>query len=162
MTLWPWWKSGGSISITLFRGSDTQWRELEKSLTKLLMAICALAAFTGCGKQTVPEAGNAPASSAGTPSAYAVFAEHETVIDRLEVAFPLAMTAGSSAALVSSGTPEIVSVQSGALVAHRNGRAEIHSPTDLRPLVVLVRAVHLRGPCVARPGMALLGWCHGG
>ena len=111
-------------------------------MIKPLVSICCLAGFMGCGRQSAPETGNAPVSSAGTPSAYAVFAEHEVVIDRLEVSVPLAMTAGSTAALVSSGAPEIVSVQSGALVAHLNGRAEIHSPTDPRPLVVLVRAVH--------------------
>ena len=111
-------------------------------MTRRSLAVSGLAAIiVACGKQTVPEAGSPPASSAGTPAAYAVFAEHEVVLDRLEAPVPLAMTAGSSANLVSSSAPEIVSVQSGALVPHRNGRAEIHSPSDPRPLVVLVRAV---------------------
>jgi len=106
---------------------------------KRFVTLFGLAAgLAACGKQSISQAGRPPASSTG----YAVFAEHEVVLDRLETPVPVALTAGSSVALLSSSAPETVSVQSGALVAHRNGRAEIRSPSDSRLLVVLVRAAH--------------------
>jgi len=97
-------------------------------------------AIVACGAQPPPrsEVGGEPASSAGTPPVYAVFATHDLVIDRLESPIPLAMTAGSSARLVTSANPDIVSVVADNLVAHRNGRAELRSPSDRQPLVVTV------------------------
>src|SRR5712691_9416245 len=93
-----------------------------------LRILCAsAAALAACGKQTPLDSGREPGASPGRPPAYAVFAEHQVVIDRLETPAPLAMTAGSAWTLASSSFPEIVSLESGALVAHRNGRAEIRS-----------------------------------
>jgi hypothetical protein len=102
-----------------------------------LLAALALGA---CERQTASDSAGEPATSAGVPSVYAVFAEHEMSIERLEAPVPLAMTAGSVWSLVTSSSPDVVSIEAGSLVAHKNGRAELRSATDQRPLLVTVRA----------------------
>lgn len=96
--------------------------------------------FVACGKPPSSDSPGEPATSAAVPAVYAVFAEHEVVIDRLEAPVPLALTAGSVWTLVESSSPDVVSVEGGSLVGHKNGRTELRSRTDSMPLVVTVRS----------------------
>src|SRR5689334_10206052 len=90
-----------------------------------------------------PPEDHSGAEHAASPPGFAVFREPMLTITALEEPVAAPVTVGSTASpeTIKSDAPDIVSIDpSGALVAHRDGRATLHGTGSHAPLLVEVEA----------------------
>lgn len=131
----------------------------------MVLAALIAAGMTACGNPSPapPETGKAGpvAGEAAVDKPFVGFRQAGLTIDRFEtpVAPPVTPGSSTSPATLASDAPDVVSVQSdGALVAHRNGRANVRAVPGggtLAVEVVAVSGLHAEPPTLrVGPGTA--------